>query len=322
MTNISQEDRLFIYLWEDVDEPGVCKVGQRWVPANTDAIVSCNTRIRESLGVQKWKYDAGHIRVEAIWDVSELARNVGKFDKKAKMDDHLRESLPLAKARSEAHDVSANEMRVHINRLLNKLGQPLPEVELSTKQYQVAEEVLEHFRADTKIVLAELCARFGKTIWSSAIAVELDIDVVIVASYVTTVFTSFNGDITSFKQFSEYEHVDTRDSDYKEKVATALQSGKKVFAYLSLNQSEFRQDRIDYLTNLEHSKMLIVDEADFGAHQVKQAQPLIDKIPQIDYIIIMTGTNSDRAATYWQIYAMVSVTYPELLIQKEVTRNA
>jgi hypothetical protein len=68
--------------------------------------------------------------------------------------------------------------------------------------------------------------------------------------------------------------------------------------------------------------MLIVDEADFGAHQVKQALPLIDKIPQIDYIIIMTGTNSDRASTHWPVDVALSVTYPELLIQKEIAKNA
>jgi hypothetical protein len=322
MKNTSQEDRLFLYLWEDRTEPGICKVGQRWVRAGLDAVADCNVRIRESLEVQKWRYDEGKINVEAIWDVSDIAKKVGKFDKKAKVDDHLREYLPARKGRGEAHDVSATEMRNLINRLLTKLQQDLPEVELSTTQYQVAEEVINHFNSGTKAVLAELCARFGKTIWSSAVAVELEADVVIVASYVTTVFTSFRNDITSFKQFAEYEHIDTRDSDYKDKVAAALENGKKVFAYLSLNQSEFRQDRIDYLSDLDCSKMLIVDEADFGAHQAGQAKPLVEKIPQIDYIIIMTGTNSDRAATHWPVDTMVSVTYPELLIQKEVSQNA
>jgi hypothetical protein len=322
MVNVSQEDRVFLYLWEDKAEPGVCKVGQRWVYAGIDAITDCNFRVRESLGVRKNIYDAGRINVEAIWDVSDIAKKVGKFNIKAKIDDHLRRDLPGQIGSTEVHEVSATEMRNLINRLLTKLQQELPEVELSTKQYQVAEEVINHFNSGTKVVLAELCARFGKTIWSSAVAVELEADVVIVASYVTTVFTSFRNDITSFKQFAEYEHIDTRDADYKEQVANTLENGKKVFAYLSLNQSEFRQDRIDYLSDLDCSKMLIVDEADFGAHQAGQAKPLVDKTPQLNYIIIMTGTNSDRAVTHWPMPTVVSVTYPELLIQKEISQNA
>jgi hypothetical protein len=323
MSNISQEDRLFIYLWEDVTLPGSCKFGQRWVYAGLDAVADCNTRIRSSLDSQKWKYAEGKINVIGIWDVSDLAKRVGMFNKKAKVDDYIRAmGLPRRKHRSEFHDISGNEMKGIINKRLVELRQSLPEVSLSTKQYQVAVETIGHFLRGVKVVLAELCARFGKTIWSSVVAVEMDVDLVIVTSYVTTVFTSFQNDITSFSQFAEYEHIDTRDVDYEEKVADALANDKKVFAYLSLNQSEYRQDRIDYLTGLECSKMLIVDEADFGAHQVKQALPLIDKIPQIDYIIIMTGTNSDRASTHWPIDIALSVTYPELLIQKEIAKNA
>jgi hypothetical protein len=324
VSNISQEDRLFLYLWEDVAEPETCKVGQRWVYAGLDAITDCNKRIRESLGSRKDKFDENKIKLVKIWDVSHYARNVGQFNKKAKVDDYLRDKarLPKRKHRSEVHEIPATEMQVLVSEFLRKAGQPLPEVSLSTKQFQVAVETIDYFLNGAKVILAELCARFGKTIWSSAVAVEMDVDLVIVTSYVTTVFTSFQNDITQFSQFAEYEHIDTRDVDYEEKVTNALANGKKVFAYLSLNQSEYRQDRIDYLTDLDCSKMLIVDEADFGAHQVNQALPLIDKIPQIDYITIMTGTNSERAATYWPIDVMLSVTYPELLIQKEIAKNA
>jgi hypothetical protein len=324
MSNVSQEDRLFLYLWEDLSEPTACKLGQRWVYAGLDAIADCNKRIRQSLGTRKDKFDEKKIRLVEIWDVSHYAQSVGQFDKKAKVDDYLRDKarLPKRKHRSEVHDIPAAEMQVLVSAFLRKAGQPLPEVQLSTKQYQVAVETIGHFLSGVKVILAELCARFGKTIWSSAVAVEMDVDLVIVTSYVTTVFTSFQNDITQFSQFAAYEHIDTRDNDYEEKVADALANGKKVFAYLSLNQSEYRQDRIDYLTGLECSKMLIVDEADFGAHQVKQALPLIDKIPQIDYIIIMTGTNSDRASTHWPVDIAMSVTYPELLIQKEIAKNA
>lgn len=316
-------DRMYVYLWEDTTDIGVCKFGERWVFAGKDPLKDCNTRIRESLNVQKWKYDEGHIRTIGIWDVTDLAKKVGRYYKGARMDDYIREYLGHRKgAQTEAHNLSGDEMYIKVNKVLTNLGQPLTEVRLSTTQYQVAEEIITKFKNDETIILAELCARFGKTLWSGAVAKEMDVDLVIVASYVTTAFTSFQGDITSFSQFSSYEHVDTSDVDYQQQINEVLKSGKKVFAYLSLNSSTQRQERIDFLFSKRNSKMLIVDEGDFGAHQPKQAEPLVKGIDKLDYVIIMTGTNADRAATFWPIDSMISVTYPELLIQKKSVKNA
>lgn len=323
MHTTTNHDRMFIYVWEDTTELGISKLGERWVFAKKNSLDDCNIRIRESLGVQKWKYDEGHIRTVDVWDVSELAKQVGRFYKNARMDDYIREHIGHRKStHTEAHNLSGDEMRVKINKVLAKLGQPLQTVGLSTKQYQVAEEVIEHFSNGNRVVLAELCARFGKTLWSGAIAKEIDVNLVIVASYVTTVFTSFQGDITSFEQFASYEHVDTRDSDYQAQINKALRNGKKVFAYLSLSGSSKRQERIDFLFGKKTSKMLIVDEGDFGAHKPKQAEPLVKNLKKLDYTIIMTGTNADRAVTFWPINTAVSVTYPELIIQKRKIQHA
>jgi hypothetical protein len=320
--DIKNYDRMFMYLWEDIHDIGVCKFGERWVKAGKCAIEDCNARIRQSIAVDKWRDNEGRIRTVAIWDVTDLAKKVGRYHKGAQMDNYLREFIGHRKHRSEAHNLTGDDMRVRVNKLLAKLGQPLTEVELSTKQYETASEVLDAFIDGRRVVLAELCARFGKTIWSGAVAVESKVDLVVVASYVTTVFTSFQGDITAFSQFANYVHVDTRDADYQQQINSAFKDGKKVFAYLSLSQGGKRQERIDFLLRKRCQKMLIVDEADFGAHQIKQTQPLINHIKNIQYTVVMTGTNADRAATFWPIDHMVSVTYPELLIQKKTIQNA
>lgn len=319
----AKHDRMFVYNWEDTTEPGISKLGERWVFAGKDPEEDCKHRIRESLAVQKWKYDAGHIRIVAIWDVTELAKKVGRYYKGARMDDYIREYVGYRKGtRTEAHNLSGDEMRVKVNKVLTKLGQPLHKVGLSTNQYQVAEETVKHFKNGIKVILLNACPRFGKTLASGAVAKEMDVNLVIVASYVTTVFTSFQGDLTSFEQFTSYEHVDTRDADYQKQINNALKTGKKVIAYLSLSGSSKRQERIDFLFGKKTSKMLIVDEADFGAHQPKQSKPLVNNLNNVDYVIIMTGTNADRAVTFWPIDTMLSVTYPELLMQKRKIQNA
>ena len=320
---IVNEDKMFCYLWEEVEHPGECKFGERWVLAGQDPEKECHKRIRESLGVRKDIFDQGGVRVVALWDVSDVAKDVGRYYQRSRMDDYLREFIGYRKGSTgEIHKLHGDDMKLRVNKLLAKLGQPLITAGLSTKQYEIAEEVVNLFNTSSHTVLAELCARFGKTIWSGAVAVEMGVDIVIVASYVKTVFTSFATDLTSFQQFANYAHVDTSDKDYKEQIEEALAKGKKVFAYLSLANGSKRQERIDFLFDNKVQKLLIVDEADFGAHQIKQAKPLIDKLNDLVYTIIMTGTNSERAATYWPIDKMLSVTYPELLLQKRATQNA
>ena len=262
--------------------------------------------------------------LKKVWDISDFAKKQDKFYGASKIDDVIRPAIgKLGKQGKEYHALHFDDLCIKVNQYLTKQGQPLIDAALSTKQYEIANEVVTAFRNGARCILAELCARFGKTIWSGAVAVELEeTELVVVASYVKTVFTSFAKDLVQFNQFSNHIHINTADNNYQEKIEEALANNKKVVAYLSLANGSKRQERIDFLFDRKHTKMLVVDEADFGAHQIKQAKPLVDKIDETVYTLIMTGTNADRAATHWPIDTMVSVTYPELLIQKRKTQNA
>jgi hypothetical protein len=189
---------------------------------------------------------------------------------------------------------------------------------LSPIQAEMACKVIESFDTN-QVVLANLCARFGKTVWSAAVATEREVDLLIVASYVKTVFSSFAKDLTTFEQFADYVHVSCEDKDYQTEIAKALKNGQKVVAYLSLANGLQRQSRIDFLlSRTDVSTMLIVDEADFGAHGKKQADPLkeaVEKNTDVK-VLIMTGTNADRATCNWRVDDMIDVTYLELLEEK------
>lgn len=316
-------NKMYCYLWEEVSQPDECKFGDRFVFDGKDYVEECKNRIRDSVGVRKDLFDDGQIEIVAMWDVSDIAKRVGRNHKGGKIDDYLRKFIGHRKGTTgDVHSLSGEVMKTKVNQLLNNLRQKLPDVSLSTKQYEIAEEIISAFKSGQRIVLADLCARFGKTICSAAVAVEMETDLVIVASYVKTVFTSFATDLTSFQQFAEYEHIDTGDADYQKQISNAISSGKKVFAYLSLAKGIYRQDRIDFLFDQAVSKMLIVDEADFGAHKSNQAIPLIEKVNDDVYTIIMTGTNADRAVTHWTIDTVINVTYPELIIQKKASIDA
>ncbi len=313
--------KMYCYLFEDTAMKGQSKFGDTFVVNGNDPETAVHKRIRQQFDTSKQRYEKD-CTIISWWDVSSIATKVGKNKPHGKIDDYLRALIGYRSANTgDWHMLTGQEMKLKVNQLLIKLDQTPIDVELSTKQYEVAEEVIEMFDDGAQVVLAELCARFGKTLWSAAVAVEMNTDIIVVASYVKTVFASFATDLTSFNQFSQYRHVDCSDDDYQTEIDDALANGQKVIAYLSLANGIKRQGRIDYLFGQDVETMLIVDEADFGAHTKKQAEPLIEAVGDDVKTILMTGTNSDRAVTHWKIDRMVSVTYPELLIQRRETEE-
>ena len=110
--------------------------------------------------------------------------------------------------------------------------------------------------------------------------------------------------------------MDTKDADYQKKINGHLRNGKKVIAYLSMRHSSGRQKRINYLFDKRVKRIAIIDEADFGTHRSNQARPLIKARKKDDIVLLMTGTNADRAVSEWPIDYYTGTTYPELVINK------
>jgi hypothetical protein len=310
--------RLYVYLWYDVMRPNESKFGQHMVNAGEDPWESCLKRVRNSADVQRHRVDGDEYILLTIWNVTELATKQNKFYEQSKIDDWLRDQIGH-KLAGEWHTLSAEKMKVKVDKLLYKLEQPLPEVELSTYQGKVAVEALTAFANGAKIILAELCARFGKTIWAAVLGVESDAEIIIVASYMKSVFTSFQNDISGFQQFADCVLVDTSDKDYEEQINNALGMGKKVFACLSLCNGDKRQERINFLFDNDNQKLLLIDEADYGAKRKNQALPLIEKQGELVKTVLMSGTGGDKAVAHWKIDKAIGVTYAELLFQKKET---
>jgi hypothetical protein len=315
--------RMFLYVWSEQDKPNECKFGERFVKLGDDPYASVMQRVKDSLGVRKDLLTTSVVSLDHYWDVSTWATKVGRNAPQARMDDHVRQFVGFRKgATGEVHRLSSSDLIVKVNHLITQADQPLPSAQLSTMQAEVAEQVVCNYEQGHKVVLAELCARFGKTLWSGAIAHELQVDLVVVSSYVKTVFASFAKDLTSFEQWAHYVHVDTQQADWQSQVQNALAQGKQVVAYLSMANGSQRQARMDYLFGLDVTRLLIVDEADFGSHAPKQADALISAANPEDRVLIMTGTNADRASRAWKLDSVVSVTYPELLVQKRKSQAA
>ena len=320
---ITDYDRMICYLWFEKDKPDEAKFGERWVFAGQDPEAEVWKRIKNSVGVRKDLIRDGTIQLECIWDVTEYAKNVDRYYIHGKVDDQIRPSIGFRKGSTgEVHELSATEIKTKVNKVLSKLGQALPVAGLSQNQADAAMNVLSAVAHGARTIVAELCARFGKTIWSGVMVRETNASLTIVASYVLTSFASFEKDLTSFEQFKDLVLIDTANEDYQEVIDAALAQGKQVVALLSMCSGTRRQIKIDYLFSRDCVRLVLVDEADFGVHRSNQSQPLIDARGENDVVILMTGTNGDKAASTWDVDHYLSVTYPELLIEKRLTQNS
>lgn len=319
---------MLLYAYEDPNHPNNTKFGEHYISpdANVSTIEAAEEHTKKYIRGQfprKFDYfDSGAVKFK-IWDASQYAQKHDKLRRNSKLDDHVRRDLGFKKSKNLGEEwcaVGLDKFCIKLNLFFVKEGQPLLDAQLSTFQYKVAIECVDEFKNGAKTVLAHLCPRFGKTIWSAAVAHELSKQLIVITSYYLTSFTSFKKDLTKFNQFAEYEHVDTSEGgNWQDIINEHLRNGKKVIAYVSLCHSKNRNNYIKWLlNNCKSDTMLIIDEADFGAHQPKQIDILAKYAQDVD-TIIMTGTNIDRARSKWTIDYATSVSYLEMLAQRRKT---
>lgn len=311
-----------LYVWQDMDAPEAeQKFGDHYSVAETleDAFEETRKYIRSTLGRQKHKFDEGRVVIHNLWDATAYAKLKDRFGPNKKVDDVVRPVIGNH-VQADVHRIDADTLIERVNRELTKHGQALPTVGISQNQYSAAVNVLQATKAGKSTILAELCARFGKTIWSGVLIRETGIPLTIVASYVLTSFASFKKDLSSFQQFKDFVLVDTADPDWEKQVNQGLRNRHQVVAFLSMCSGTNRQKKINALFGKKVRRLLIVDEADFGVHKANQSTPLIQSRGKNDIVVLMTGTNGDKAASTWHIDHMVSVTYPELLMEKRANK--
>ena len=308
------------YAWNDQDNNlDETKYGDHFVTeecTEQEAIDHTVAYIRTQFPRRARHFDSGRVLFK-IWDVSEIAKAEKKFYKGSHIDDVIRESIGRPGTQGkEFHALPFDEVVYRVNNYINKTNQPRIEAGLSQWQYDAANNVLLAISENKRTILAELCARFGKTIWAGALAVETGASVTIVASYVLTSFASFAKDLTEFEQFRNMEIVDSASDSYQDDIKKAVNENRQVIVFLSMCGSSKRQDRIDYLFGLKQDRLVFIDEADFGAHTDKQADPFIAARKSNDTVILMTGTNGERACGNWSIDHYLGTTYAELLMEK------
>ena len=290
-----------------------------------EAVKHTLTYIRNDQYPRRGSYfDAGNVKTK-IWDVTDIAKEVGKNYNHSHMDDfifHGALGIPDGRQGREFYNLDWESFCEKTNNFINKFNQQRPLLKLSPWQYDTALELMSGFENGAKIILADLCARFGKTTWAGAIIVETAAPLTIIASYVLTSFASFVKDFSDYEQFRNLALIDSGVPNYKEEINFAITKGKQPVVFLSMYGKESKQDRIDYLFSFSDNTLVFIDEADYGAHTKTQSNPIIAAVKDSDKVILMTGTNSDRAATNWVVDKFLSTSYIELQLAKKEYLNA
>lgn len=210
------------------------------------------------------------------------------------------------------------EIRKAIQKAVKNPDAARVKLELTPPQYETIENVHTAIADGRKTILAELCPRFGKTVWAMTILLSSDFDMMIVSTYWLSALSSFKDDVTKFKEFKDLRYVDASDPDFEKQIRTIRRKGLKIIVGVSLYTGSHgrvtKKKDLNFLAKFKN-KFLFVDEADFGAWRENQKE-INDHMQNGSPIILATGTNGQRAASYYNIDHYIGKTYFDLLVTK------
>jgi len=269
------------------------------------------------------------------WIPSNLAL-IGKKDQKILRELHNQEKCILRTVLDE--ELTAEEWAVFkdnnpeevICDYLSNIENGLDKKDLSLTIWQIEalDRIITFLNEGKQKIVAELAARFGKTLAYLSLLNYIDEKVMIVGSYYLTALSSFKKEIALYKDFADFKLLNLDDINFQESVNSCLLQGKKIVVVASLCGDKERNETVrnqnaEFVSKL-NSKITVIDEADYGAH-TDNCAPFVNKIGKGSPIILTTGTNSERASDNHKIDAAFKITYLDMqmmaLSNKMVLKN-
>lgn len=186
---------------------------------------------------------------------------------------------------NEFFEIPHYDVAPNLRRAITKQGKK--EIHLNTVQKETIDEVMEHLRdpsVNNYHIIADLCARFGKTLWILELAKrcrdEFGHRIAILPSYWLSTHFSVVKEINEFANFNGMRFIDTKETDQKDWVAEideCFNLGIFPVVGISLCGDEEAEkfEPLSYIPS--HLKFIFIDEADFGTHTEK-SRKIIDKI--------------------------------------------
>ena len=243
--------------------------------------------------------------LESVWDdqVRGLLFNRGLV--RQRIDNDRREWVRFPEGVAPLTDDLITKLLIEcINELESKGG--LKKYVPTATQVYATEQVLTGVyhqldRGEGVRGVLDLCTRFGKTVWVLDLFTKLPSTILLLPAYWLSAHSSFEKEITEFRDFNHLVFIDTSQSDWQSKLEVAKYSGQKVVISLSLcgEASEERLEKFHPIRDLpQENVLLFCDEADVGAHTLRSAKILNYVFPETNKGIALfgSGTNVGRVA--------------------------
>lgn len=187
---------------------------------------------------------------------------------------------------------------------------------LTICQLEIVDKLITALDGGIKKLIAELCARFGKTNTFTSMLTLIPQQVMVVCAYYTSSFSSFVKEVYQYTQFENIDIHDLRDSNFEQNFNASIFAGKKVIVLASLHDGKNLIKNVEVISKFT-DKITVTDEADYGCH-TKKIAPKVNRIGKGGMIILTTGTNSDRArGDHNDIESMIKISYFDMLAMRE-----
>lgn len=140
-------------------------------------------------------------------------------------------------------------------------------------------EIIERGEADATVI-ANLCPRFGKTIWALMLFNELTKRygnrVMLLPAYWLSVHSSFISELDAFDDFLDIALIDPNKEGAELTAANALDNGQRIIVPISLH-GEFDDwsSKYEWVSQINNDDIFVfADEGDFGTHAENQVKKL------------------------------------------------
>ena len=187
---------------------------------------------------------------------------------------------------------------------------------------------------DTASILANLCPRFGKTIWAlslfNQVSAKYGNRVMLLPAYWLSVHSSFINELDEYADFTDIGEIDVNDPNAEQMAKDYLTQGMRIVVPMSLHGDLAEwQTKHSWLAEIANNDIfMFADEGDFGTHtenQVAKLKYIFDSgavKPTGKFVsVYASGTNVQRLAkcskhidgVLYTAYSQLELTEPNII---------
>lgn len=246
-----------------------------------DSHREADIRIAEQGGAAEWE---GKVKI-GEWN------NVKKIDRDFRLHEVLTERGLWHKSDNAGNEwfkipgKNAADVRNYVDDLIASFeGERVrPAVKLRKIQkhnLDRAMDIIKKCTDNTASIIANLCPRFGKTIWAlmlfNRISKEYNNRVMILPAYWLSVHSSFEDELEKYKDFHDIRYIDTAEPEAWSTAGVYLEQGLRIVIPISLHgdYKEWCQKHHWIATIPNKEIFMFADEGDFGTHAENQVAKL------------------------------------------------